>query len=272
LNSDLFDYLFLEVAMKKHLILFYSVILLVLLTTGCVSSQASPVAVQDTPVPPASSSPVPVNTVTAGSTQAAPTTLAQLPATGTTPSSSSSGDLLVCTLVQGKSVAQYKVREQLARLSFPSDAVGKTQDVTGTIAFKQDGSIDQSVSKFVVGLTALQTDSNMRDNYVRRNILQTDQYPQAVFIPTEATGFPLPLPQSGSVAFKLTGNLTIKDVTKPVTLDVTGTVQNNSFTGTASTSFKFEDFNLPQPQVPVVLSVVDNINLELDITMQRAQN
>jgi polyisoprenoid-binding protein YceI len=263
---------FLEIEMKRQVILFYSILVFVLLSTGCVSSQATSIAAHDSPVPPSSSSPVPVNPSTTGSTQAAPTTLAQLPATGTTPGSSSSGDILVCILVQGKSAAQYKVREQLARLSFPTDAIGKTQDVTGTIAFKQDGSIDQSVSKFVVGLTALQTDSNMRDNYVRRNILQTDQYPQAVFVPTQATGFPLPLPQSGTVAFKLTGNLTIKDVTKPVTLDVTGTVQNNSFTGTASTSFKFEDFNLNQPQVSVVLSVVDNINLELDVTMQRAQN
>lgn len=191
---------------------------------------------------------------------------------GTAANAGASGDALTCVLVPASSVAQYKVREQLARLNFPTDAIGKTQDLTGTIAFKSDGSIDQTASKFVVGLASLQTDESMRDNYVRRNILQTDQYPQAVFVPTQAVGFPLPLPQSGKVAFKLTGNLTIKDVTKPVTFDVTGTIQNNSFTGVATTSFKFEDFNLPQPQVPVVLSVVDNINLELDITMQRAQN
>ena len=261
-----------EAILKKQVFLFSSIIILVLLTAGCASSTATPIVTHDPPVAASSPTPAPVDNPSATSTQAAPTAAAQLPATGTTPAASSSGDLLICTIVEGKSAAQYKVREQLARLSFPTDAIGKTQDVSGTIAFKPDGSIDQSVSKFVVGLASLQTDSNMRDNYVRRSILQTDKYPQAVFVPTQATGFPLPLPQSGSVTFKLTGNLTIKDVTKPVTLDVTGTVQDNSFTGTATTSFKFEDFSLPQPQVPVVLSVVDNINLELDITMQRSQN
>ena len=181
--------------MKRQVFLFSSIMIaVVLLTTSCASSQATPPAVHNSPGASSSPSPAPVDNTVAGSSQTTPTAVAQLPATGTTPGASTSGDILTCTVVQGKSVAQYKVREQLARLSFPSDAIGKTQDVSGTIAFKQDGSIDQSVSKFVVGLASLQTDQSMRDNYVRRNILQTDQYPQAVFVPTQATGFPLPLP------------------------------------------------------------------------------
>ncbi len=252
--------------MKKQFYLFSLITIgFLLFIAGCASSQNTPAAATQ-------AAPTVVTNLPVVSNQPTTSQATQLPATGTTPVASTSGDMLVCTLVQGKSVAQYKVREQLAKFNFPTDAIGKTQDVSGTIAFKQDGSVDQSISKFVVGLSSLQTDTSMRDNYVRRNILQTEQYPQAVFLPTQTSGFPNPLPQSGPVAFKLTGNLTIKDVTKPVTLDVNGTVQKNSFTGTATTSFKFEDFNLPQPQVPVVLSVVDNINLELDITMQRAQN
>jgi polyisoprenoid-binding protein YceI len=185
-------------------------------------------------------------------------------ATGASPSAGSK----TYTLVQGKNQAQYSVREQLARLSFPTDAVGKTQQVSGSIIINPDGSIDQNNSKIVVDLTTLQTDSGMRDNYVRRNILHTDQYPQAVFVPTQVTGLPNPLPTSGPVSFQLTGNLTIQDVTKPVTWDVTGAVQGDQATGTATTTFTFEDFKLTQPQVPVVLSVVDQIHLQLDLTLQ----
>jgi hypothetical protein len=58
-------------------------------------------------------------------------------------------------------------------------------------------------------------------------------------------------------------------VTKPVTWNVTGSVQNGQATGVATTTFTFEDFNLPQPRVPVVLSVVDSITLEVDLTCQR---
>ncbi len=80
---------------------------------------------------------------------------------------------------------------------------------------------------------------------------------------------PLKLPASGDVAFKLIGNLTIRDVTKPATWDVSGKVSGNTATGTATTTFTFEDFNLTQPHVARVLSIVDSIRLELDLTLQR---
>ena len=68
----------------------------------------------------------------------------------------------------------------------------------------------------------------------------------------------------------MTGDLTVRDVTKPVTWDVTGTIENGQATGTATTSFTFSEFNLTQPRVPVVLSVEDNIKLEVDLTLQPA--
>jgi polyisoprenoid-binding protein YceI len=160
------------------------------------------------------------------------------------------------------------VREQLARLDLPGDAIGKTNAVSGSITVNPDGTIDSANSKVVVDVTTLQTDSSMRDNYVRRNILQTDQYPQIVFVPTEVSGLPAALPQSGNVSFKVTGNLTIRDVTKPVTWDVIGSINNGEATGTATTSFTFEDFNLSQPKVPVVLSVVDKITLNVTVAFQ----
>jgi polyisoprenoid-binding protein YceI len=117
-------------------------------------------------------------------------------------------------------------------------------------------------------MATLQSDSAMRDGYLRRAILQTSQYPTATFVPTKLIGVD-PLTASGPVKFQVTGNLTIKDVTKPVTWDVTGSIQNGQATGVATTTFTFEDFNLPQPRVPVVLSVKDSITLEVDLTCQR---
>ena len=121
-------------------------------------------------------------------------------------------------------------------------------------------------------MSTLKSDQGMRDGYVSRNILQTDKYPQVVFVPTAASGLPASLPTSGNVTFKVTGNLTIKDVTKPVTWDVTGTVANGEATGTATTTFTFEDFNLNQPKVPVVLSVVDKITLTVTVGLQQSGN
>ena len=55
----------------------------------------------------------------------------------------------------------------------------------------------------------------------------------------------------------------------PVTWEVACKAQGNNGTCQASTTFQFEYFGLTPPRVPVVLSVEDNIKLELDLTFQR---
>ncbi len=179
------------------------------------------------------------------------------------------GGSMRLTIANG-SEASYKVREQLASINFPTDAIGKTSQISGQIVVQPDGKIDAANSKFTVDLSTLVSDRPQRDNFIKRNVLQTDQYPDATFVPTQVSGLPSPVPTSGSVTFKLTGNMTIRDVTKPVTWDVTGQVQGNQASGQATTSFTFEYFNLQQPRVPVVLSVVDNITLQVNLVMQIA--
>ncbi len=231
-----------------------------LLAAGCASTQTVPPAVNTAP------SPTTAPTVAPTAVQAAPTTdSTQIPATD----SNSSGGAIRFVLVPEKSEARFRVREQLANASLPNDAIGRTKDFTGTLVIKPDGSIVSSDSKFVVNMGTLTSDQSMRDNFLRGNVLQVNQYPSAIFVPTQASGLPSPLPQSGQVTFKLIGDLTVRNVTKPVTWDVTAQVQGNQVTGQATTAFKFEDFALTQPRVARVLSIVDNIALELDVTLQR---
>jgi polyisoprenoid-binding protein YceI len=197
--------------------------------------------------------------------------LTPAPASTNAPSALSSSEIKF-VLVPSKSSAGYTVREQLAKLSLPSDAIGTTNSITGSITILPDGTIDSANSKFTVDVSTLKTDQSMRDNFVRRAVLHTDQYPLAVFVPTQVTGLPATLPQSGDVAFKVTGNLTIQNVTKPITWDVSGTINNGEATGKATTSFTFEDFNLTQPHISVVLSIVDKINLTVTGDLQRSSN
>lgn len=243
----------------------FAVLLVAFLVTGC-----APASVQNTSAPPVlptqpaalpvtGSSPTPADTLVTPSTP-------EPPAATAAPASSGG---LTWTIVPEQSEARYRVREQLVRRDLPNDAVGKTNQISGSITVSPEGLIDASSSKITVDVSTLATDERMRDNYVRRNILQTDQYPQVVFVPRSISGLPSPLPASGQVTFQVAGDLTIRGVTKPVTWDVTGTIDGSQAKGTATTSFKFEDFNLTQPQVPVVLSVDDKITLEADVTLRR---
>lgn len=190
-------------------------------------------------------------------------------ASPTVASSTSKGDTIQLTLVQGKSEARYRVREQLANVSLPSDAIGRTQAITGQIIGKTDGSIVSADSKFVVDLRTLQSDRSQRDNFIKQSVLETSKYPNATFVPTKVEGLALTIPPASDVSFKLIGDLTIRNVTKQVTWDVSCKSGGDQGTCTATTSFKFSYFDLTQPRVPVVLSVEDNIKLEVDLNLQR---
>lgn len=160
--------------------------------------------------------------------------------------------------------ASYRVREQLANRSFPTDAVGTTTSVTGKLTLGADGEPVAGASQFSVDLTNLRSDSGGRDRYVRQNTLQTDQFPTASFTPKAVQGLSSLLPTSGKVTFQLSGDLTIHGVTKPVTWAVTAEVNGRELTGAATTTFTFSGFGMQAPRAFVVLSVEDKIQLECD--------
>lgn len=197
---------------------------------------------------------------TASAKTAAPTTAANA-----TPAQSAAGALKL-TLVPDNSEARFLVKEQLAGNNLPSDAVGKTRGVKGMIVIGQDGKIDKAQSKITVDVNSLATDQPMRDGFIKRSTLETDKFPTAEFVPTEVKGLPTPLPKSGAVNFQIIGDMTVHGTTKPITWDVTGTVDGGTFKGTGKTAVKFADFNMNAPKVPRVLSLEDNIRLEIDTT------
>jgi polyisoprenoid-binding protein YceI len=167
--------------------------------------------------------------------------------------------------------ARYRVREQLAGVDFPSDAVGRTAAVTGALVLDGSGAIVPSESEFVIELSALTSDQARRDNYLRRNTLRTEEYPRAVFVPTGTRGLSFPLPASGEAKFQLLGNLTLREVTRPVTWEVTARFENGAVTGAAATKFTFAEFEMTKPRLARLLSVDDDIRLEYDFRLVRQE-
>ena len=170
---------------------------------------------------------------------------------------------LTLTVVDGTS-ASYRVREQLAGVSFPSDAVGRSTVVTGTIVFNKDGSIDSTQSKLSFDLRTLKSDQSMRDGYIQHRTLETEQYPMAVFVPKSITGMPKPL--AGQFGFELSGDMTIHGTTAPLTWQGVATVDERSgiVAGRTNTNFTFEKFGLAPPKIFRVMSVADSITLEVE--------
>jgi polyisoprenoid-binding protein YceI len=167
------------------------------------------------------------------------------------------------------SKAEYRVREQLARLNFPNDAVGATESVTGALVIRTDGSFAPE-SKLTADLRTLKTDEPKRDGFVRENTLETGRYPLAEFVPRRHKGLPAPVPAWGAANFQLTGDMTLHGVTAEQTWDVAATFAADGVTAKATTRFNFAKFKITVPRVFGLLSVDDDIRLELNLRLQRA--
>lgn len=147
----------------------------------------------------------------------------------------------------------------------PKTVIGTTDQVAGQIAVDPSEPSNTQVGVIQVNARTLTTDSDFRNRAIKNAILETDTYEFITFTPTQIVG----LPQSGMVGqsytFQIVGDLTIKDVTRQVTFDVTANpVSETRLEGTASTTIAYADYGITIPSVPAVASVEDSVRLELD--------
>ncbi len=155
-------------------------------------------------------------------------------------------------------------------MSLPNDAVGCTGTVTGQLVIQPNAQLVPAASRLTVDLRDLKSDSDQRDGFIKMAVLQTQRFPLAEFVPTTAQGLPATLRASGSATFTLTGPMAVHGVTRDQSWQVTARREGTALTGTATTSFKFGDFGMEPPRVPVVLSVVDEIRLEIALNATQA--
>jgi polyisoprenoid-binding protein YceI len=218
-----------------------SLLVATFLLAACGGAAAPAPTTQPTVAPTATATPSPAPTAAATSTQSAWTVTADTKAT-------------------------VSVREQLARVNLPSDAVLTAKNATGGFTLNPDGTFSAD-SKITIDMTTLASDNRDRDNFIKQDTLQVRQFPTATFVPTKATGLAVPVP-SGDLKFTLAGKMTIHGTTKDVTFDVVGKRDGGklTITATANPTWKFGDFGMRPPASNFnVLSVVDEIRLVVDI-------
>jgi polyisoprenoid-binding protein YceI len=122
---------------------------------------------------------------------------------------------------------------------------GGFRNISGTIDFDPEHPENASVEATIDTTTMSSTGVVDRDNHLRSpDFLDVEKYPTITFKSTKVE------PYDGGTKAKVTGDLTIKDVTRPVTLDVEYLGQSKSPWGTtnagfsASTKINREDFGL----------------------------
>lgn len=163
-----------------------------------------------------------------------------------------------------QSSAQYAVEEIFFSDNRLFTAVGVTNAVEGEFEVTADGKPSGKVTRMRVDLRTLKSDSPRRDNAIRRQWLESDKYPYADFVSTDALNLPESYAEGEQVTFTLVGDMTVRDVTKPVEWTVVGTLQGNTVTGEATTVIKMSDFGFAAPDIGGVLKAEDEAALTVN--------
>ena len=153
--------------------------------------------------------------------------------------------------------------------------VGKTNQVMGQIVVDPVDPPKTRVGIVRVDVSTLVTDNDMRNRTLQGRILETgdpsNQY--ATFVARSYQGLPATasaLSVGKAFNFKVTGDLTLHQVTRSETFDVTVTPRSASaLTGQATATVRYEDFGLVIPNVPFVADVSDSVVLTLSFTAHK---
>ena len=158
-------------------------------------------------------------------------------------------------------LATFTITEELR--GTPTTVVGTSTIVLGEISLDPDDAASTlQIGTILVNARDFTTDSSNRNRAIRGPILDADAFEFIEFIPTSIEGL---AGSGGEVTTTVTGDLTIRDVTNPVTFDVAATLDDDgTISGTATASIDRTDWGLGIPNAPGVANVSEEVALALE--------
>ncbi|AEG45596.1 YceI family protein [Isoptericola variabilis] len=161
-------------------------------------------------------------------------------------------------VVADGSFAGYRVHEVLRGEDVT--VTGRTEEVTGSVTIA-DGTLTDA--EVVVDIESVRTDEPPRDAYFRGTVMEVGTYPTATFVLTE----PAPL-EPGQTAVELTGDLTIRDVTREVTVDAEVATTDDGAHVVGSVPLTFADYGVEAPALAFV-RVDGEGSIEFSLRLER---
>jgi polyisoprenoid-binding protein YceI len=161
--------------------------------------------------------------------------------------------------------AGYRVQEELAGIG-GTVAVGRTPDITGTITL---AGTQLTAADLAVDLTSLESDSSMRDGQLGRQGIQTDQFPTATFVLSEPIELGTVPAEGEEVAVTANGALTLHGITKQVQIPLVAKLTEDVIGAIGSLTFTWDDFGMEQPSSARVVSLADDVTMELQVFFRK---
>lgn len=157
----------------------------------------------------------------------------------------------------------YRVEEELVTIGY-KEAVGRTSTIEATITIA-DGQL--TAVTVTADLRDLESDDSRRDQALQFQALEASRFPTATFELTEAVAVPEGLATGESISLEAMGTLTLHGVTQPVTIPLEAEVVDGVMVVVGSLPILFADYDIAQPQAPILVSIEDNGVMELQLLL-----
>lgn len=164
------------------------------------------------------------------------------------------------------SIASFEIDEVLR--GEPKHVIGTTSELVGQVVVDPADLSTAQVSQIVINARTFETDSGNRDRAIRGPVILNsadDRFELITFDPVSVDGLEGGAATGDTFDFTVTGDLTIKGTSQPVTFDVSATmVSDQSIEGIAETTVNRSDFGLGIPQAPGVADVSEEVLIRLE--------
>lgn len=170
------------------------------------------------------------------------------------------------TNAQGSgSFTGFRIDEVLVSVG-KATAVGRTPSVGGSVTVA--GSM-VTAAQISADLTDITTNDSRRDSAVQR-ALSTSRYPNATFVLTQPINVGSAPADGQRITVPATGDLTIRGVTKSVTIELQAQLQGDVLVVVGSAPIVLADYGVAAPTAPVVASVEDEGIFEFQLYLRRS--
>lgn len=170
-------------------------------------------------------------------------------------------------VVSSESRARYRVRETFFNVNREALAVGVTGAVTGEFSLEPGSGTASGVIR--ADISQLTSDEPRRDRAIRDRWLESGRFPTAEFRPT-AIELGDSLQEGREIPVTVRGQLTVRDVTRPVAWRGTLVLSEESLRATLSTQIRMTDFGFEPPSILGMLRAEDEATLEVELVARPA--
>lgn len=256
----------------KKIILFTMLVIISL--TACTTGEST---LEPTPLPQATDTAIPPTPTSIPSEEPAiqvePTATEQIVEEPTPTATEEPAKVLSFEIVPGESNVSYEVDEEFLREgNVLNTAIGVTDVVSGSIQIDYNNPQNSVIGPISVDISKFTSDQNLRDAAIRENWLESGAYPIATFVPTSIEGIPEVGEEVTDYSLKITGDLTIREITKEVTFDATVKVEGDELSGIAITTILMSDYEIGPIDIIGILKTEDEVKLTLNLIARAIQS